>query len=417
MAQHDISAAGTVVARWPAAPAVTRLASLPRFGMVGGILGAAWASASRDRTVCLWAAGGSGSSNSSVDPLARLVGHTRAVTALAAAGCGTKLASGSHDTTVRVWDLSAGGAESFRGHAPHNLVTSAIWAPSLSASGSGGEAAEGGALLWTGAEDGRVRLWDVRASAHAVLALDGLVFAPLALDASADGTKLIAACGGLPGLGAEARLWDVRAAGKKGGSSGGGTLPLVIAAHELSATACLLLPGGAAAVTAAQDGTVKLWDAATGTCLATHAHGGGSGGGYVALVPLGAAARAAAAAGAASSGDDAHGTAAWAPSLGECLAAAPSDSTLLVAVLDNGRLELIAASTGGLMLLAASPSHDAGTVETPDREQGSLPAAAAAALASLRSSGGGSSTGSAANSFRKAALASRNSLRATLVTA
>lgn len=150
-------------------------------------------SAGVDNKLCLWAAKGA----TCVD----LVGHTASVSVVDVSSSGRLVVSGSYDRTVRVWSSSGGELVKFAGghsgpvlcmtmlpgyvvsggrdslvmlwdlasgklsrkitgHKGH--VTSCEWFPG----GSGGASAAGaasGVLVATGAQDGHVRIWDMRA--------------------------------------------------------------------------------------------------------------------------------------------------------------------------------------------------------------------------------------------------------------
>jgi WD40 repeat protein len=124
-----------------------------------------------------------------------------------------------------------------------------------------------GDLVATGASDRTARLWDVATGActatltgHSV-GVAGLAFSP-------DGKRLVTA-----GNDGTARVWDART----------GKLRLSLEGHDTSLHGAAFSPSGALIATASHD--VRLWDARTGTHLATLVPL--PAGGYATLLPDG----------------------------------------------------------------------------------------------------------------------------------
>ena len=104
----------------------------------------------------------------------------------------------------------------------------------------------------------------------------------LALDVSADGRYLLTTSKGFNGVGCEARVWDLRRgdgealvapgtmAAPPSGTAAQARAPFT--GHQQDATGCAFLPRGAAGseqafVTASKDGSLRVWDLASGALL------------------------------------------------------------------------------------------------------------------------------------------------------
>jgi WD40 repeat protein len=166
-----------------------------------------------------------------------LVGHTRAVNAVALFADGSCALSGSFDKTLRLWDLATGETlRTFEGHT--NSVTSvAVMADSNRAV--------------SGSDDNTLRLWDLATGAtlrtlegHAgpVNAVAALPYGSRAISGSDDKTL---------------RLWDLAT---------GATLR-ILEGHTDEVTSVAVLDDGRRALSGSYDNTLRLWDLATGATL------------------------------------------------------------------------------------------------------------------------------------------------------
>ena len=113
-----------------------------------------------------------------------------------------------------MWDAERGVCLG-KNQIARNLVTSLRVLP---AAGDGGST--GSSVLVQGGEDLRLRIWDVRAAGGAVAtirqahAAEGYVYFPVSMDVSSDGRFVLTGSQGFNSVGAEARLWDLRYAGR-----------------------------------------------------------------------------------------------------------------------------------------------------------------------------------------------------------
>jgi hypothetical protein len=206
-----------------------------------------------------------------------LVGHSGAVNALAISPDGTWLASASSDYTLRIWDVVTGTSRALFGH--FEYVNSVAISPD-------------GAWLASGSMDRTVRLWDARDGANRATAYghSGPVWAvaispdgPWLLSAGDDWVVLRRASDAAPlsnltrslgviqlrryvaispdgswllcnGRGTAVRLLNVN-----------GTPRATLAGHGSPINAVAISADGAWIVSAADDGTVRVWSALDGT--------------------------------------------------------------------------------------------------------------------------------------------------------
>jgi WD40 repeat protein len=154
---------------------------------------------------------------------------------------GTRLLSAGSDGTLRLWD-AASGAERLRCEGHRGWVNACAFSPD-------------GTRLLSAGNDGTLRLWDAASGAER-LRCEGHRGGVHACAFSPDGTRLLSAgatarCGsGMPTSGAE----RLRCEGHRG-----------------EVNACAFSPDGTRLLSAGDDGTLRLWDAASGELLRIHA--------------------------------------------------------------------------------------------------------------------------------------------------
>ena len=168
---------------------------------------------------------------------APLIGHRRAVSAVAVSADGRFLVSGGDDRTVRIWDLSTateGGAR-LTGHQGE------VHAVALRADGR---------LAVSGGEDGTVRIWDMATGTQLGAPLTGHQGEVYAVAVSADGR--LAVSGGEDGT---VRIWE---------TATGTQLGAPLTGHQGEVHAVAVSADGRLALSGGVDGTVRMWETATG---------------------------------------------------------------------------------------------------------------------------------------------------------
>jgi RNA polymerase sigma factor (sigma-70 family) len=194
------------------------------------------ASGSLDNSIGLWDA-------ATGKQIRRLTGHDEAVQAVGFALRGKYLASAGADKTIRLWELPAGKpAQRLSGYSNWKLTLAV--------------APDGKTLAALG-EDGLAHLWDV-AGGRELARLQGRQDLVFDLAFSPDG-KLLASVGRLPPsddgqTGWNIALWDLAQRREV----------RHIAGHDNTISSVIFSPDGQALVSASSDGTVRLWETATG---------------------------------------------------------------------------------------------------------------------------------------------------------
>ncbi len=266
----------------------------PVYGVAVSLDGKRLATASGDRTAKVWDA-------ASGEELITLSGHTRAVWSVAFSpecvsppdggpeGCGARLATASEDGMAKVWDVATGQELlTLAGHT--GPVWSVAFSPACISQPDGGPE-RCGMRLATAGEDGTVKVWDV-ATGQELLTLSGhtgpvygVAFSPECVSPPGGGpeqcgTRLVTASGD-----GTAKVWDVSAAFDTGLEASvaavSGQELLTLAGHTgpvwsvAFSPECVSPPDGGPErcgtrlATGGEDGTARLWDAASGEELVT----------------------------------------------------------------------------------------------------------------------------------------------------
>jgi len=146
--------------------------------------------------------------------------HGLNISGIDVASGGRRVASGSRDYSVKVWDTESWTCM-FEAKRSRNIVTCLKFHP------------EDPNLVFQGAEDLAVRVWDMRSSScssgQPCANLVGFVYFPLAMDVHASGSFVATGCKGFDNLGADVKVWDLRAT--KGGTQGNVKVESATAPH------------------------------------------------------------------------------------------------------------------------------------------------------------------------------------------
>lgn len=196
---------------------------------------------------------------------------------------GTLFGTGSADGIVKVWDAANGHCTHvFKGHG--GVVSAMVF--DIASAGDGGR--QGRARLITGADDCKVRVWDLR-TREGVHVLDGHVSVVRGLDVTKDGKTLVSG-----GRDKVVNVWDLeRGVLRK-------TLPVF---ETLEAVGIVDVPEAGAAVdkkgkgketgrtrkavfTAGDKGVIRLWDLQTNEQIKTEADDVSAGGKVHEIVDL-----------------------------------------------------------------------------------------------------------------------------------
>jgi WD40 repeat protein len=168
-----------------------------------------------------------------------LKGHTRPLRSVAISADGRRVVSGSEDSTLRVWDVQAGTELVALRRGDLNVFVLAV---AISANGQ--RFASTDAL-------GHVRVWDAL-SGGAKPILEEHLAGSWSVAMSADGRRLVYG-GGKPDKPGELIVWDT-VSGQK----------LLLKAPTDRVGRVVISADGRRAVSASFDGTVRVWDTATG---------------------------------------------------------------------------------------------------------------------------------------------------------
>ncbi len=189
-------------------------------------------SASEDRELVLWDA-------ENGEPLRRLRGHQHFVTAAVFSADGRTILSGSQDKTARLWDAETGRTlKIFTGH--ERPVYSVALTPD-------------GSRVITGSGDKKVRIFDA-GTTELLRELTGHRYAVYAVVLSPDGNRLATA-------GRDVLVWNL--------SGEPGAEPELVLKGKSTMRALAFSPDGKQLVTGSSFGDVQVWDALSGTLLAT----------------------------------------------------------------------------------------------------------------------------------------------------
>jgi WD40 repeat protein len=187
----------------------------------------------RDNTVRLW-------DLASGQEVRRFTGHDGPVYSVAATPDGQYVVSGSNDKTVRLWELATGKeVRQFTGH--ERDVLSVAVTPD-------------GKYIVSGSADKTVRLWEL-ATGKEVRRFTGHENWVWSVAVAPDGKYVVSGSGPVFIVGDKTvRVWEL-ATGKE---------VLRFTGHEDSVLSVAVTPDGKYVVSGSGDGTVRLWDLATG---------------------------------------------------------------------------------------------------------------------------------------------------------
>ncbi|KAK7177557.1 Vegetative incompatibility protein HET-E-1-like protein 15 [Paraphaeosphaeria sporulosa] len=190
------------------------------------------ASASYDKTVKVWDAGGGAC-------LQTLEGHSNRVNSVAFSPDSRRLASASFDNTVKVWDAGSGAClQTLEGHS--DSVNSVAFSPDSR-------------RLASASVDNTVKVWDAGSGA-CLQTLEGHRGRVNSVAFSPDSRRLASAS-----FDNTVKVWD----------AGSGACLQTLKGHRSSVNSVAFSPDSRRLASASVDNTVKVWDAGSGACLQT----------------------------------------------------------------------------------------------------------------------------------------------------
>lgn len=191
-------------------------------------------SASRDDSIRIWDA------NSSREIL-KLMGHTDIVWSVVALPGNTRSLSSSADGTLRMWNIVSGTCEKIIEGGDRSRDDG--WCCAINPSGD---------LALAGAQNGEIRVWDLT-SGERVATLEGHSNTVFSIKISPNGRFVVSGSGDNT-----VKIWDLNARKCLGTFEG----------HQSTVFSVAISPDGNLIASAGfTDGTVRLWDWKSGTCL------------------------------------------------------------------------------------------------------------------------------------------------------